>query len=318
MEGQPFSVREAVLFTLFGYFLVPQLIGLFLRRAMEGAGISYSSWAPLVEAVSEAAVLIFCIYRLKKAPSDGLLRIYREEGNHSSADFSWDAPNAAGKKKREEMGTYLVCPDACFSPVFPMGELDFTAVIRVILLAFFGFDAANGIASLLVGFFENQSYQQAILKTSENSPGAGAPFVLTLLAYGIMAPVFEEVLIRGILYRGIRSRSGFWTAALLSSVLWSLSHIAVRTVILTFLAGFIFSLVYEKYRKLWIPILLHVGNNILSLQEVQKFIPPIRKPDLPEQMIILLLAEVLISIWLFKKICDNEKPLDGKTPLFHV
>lgn len=53
-------------------------------------------------------------------------------------------------------------------------------------------------------------------------PGALPLFVVTTV---LLAPVAEEVVFRGVLFQGLRSRAGFWVAALVSAALFTVPHL---------------------------------------------------------------------------------------------
>ena len=95
---------------------------------------------------------------------------------------------------------------------------------------------------------------------------------LLLIAVLVAAPLAEEMLFRGFLYRGIAaSRAGPTVAILVSSVVWALLHIsqydwyAVVTILLTGLY-----LGYVRYRtgSVTLTILLHFLSNAIATLEV--------------------------------------------------
>jgi len=89
------------------------------------------------------------------------------------------------------------------------------------------------------------------------------------LAFGIIsaclvAPVAEEILYRGVLFRSLANRTGVWAAAALSAVIFSAVHfydlhgfLSVATF------GFAAALLYAATGSLMSAILLHVLHNVL-------------------------------------------------------
>lgn len=77
----------------------------------------------------------------------------------------------------------------------------------------------------------------------------------------VMAPLFEEVLCRGILIDSARAKWGTTGAWLLSSLVFGLLHFYPAAVVNAFVIGLIFGFIYIKTGSLWVPILLHAFNN---------------------------------------------------------
>lgn len=81
----------------------------------------------------------------------------------------------------------------------------------------------------------------------------------------IMAPICEEVVYRGFVYRILRHYSGRTIAILLSAMLFSVIHGALVQAMPLFIFGVVQCLVYEKSRTIWLPIAIHAIYNSLSL-----------------------------------------------------
>ena len=90
------------------------------------------------------------------------------------------------------------------------------------------------------------------------------------------APIAEEVLFRGFLFGGLRSKLPFWPAALLSGFIFSLAH-ADPGFILPFTAiGAILAYTYERSRTLVTPIGVHLLFNSVSFFALV-FFPELRE-----------------------------------------
>ena len=92
-------------------------------------------------------------------------------------------------------------------------------------------------------------------------PGTGA---LLLLTEGMVCPVIEEILFRGLWFGGLRRRFGFWGSALFPSLAFGLIHGRV-TAMAAFLSGMLLCDLYERTGRLIMPIVVHVANNLLVL-----------------------------------------------------
>lgn len=90
-----------------------------------------------------------------------------------------------------------------------------------------------------------------------------------LLLMVVLAPVVEEIIFRGFVYRMLREQWGVWVSVAVSSVFFSLLHHGL-IVSPQLVGGIIFALAYEWTKSLWVPIALHMGANgavyVLSLR----------------------------------------------------
>ncbi len=80
----------------------------------------------------------------------------------------------------------------------------------------------------------------------------------------IVAPVFEELFFRGILFRRARDRFGFWNAAILSSMIFGIVHENTAQIIFAFVMGMLFAYTYENYQALLPAVLMHMAANAMS------------------------------------------------------
>jgi len=79
------------------------------------------------------------------------------------------------------------------------------------------------------------------------------------------APVFEEILFRGILHPFLKQRLGFAHALWMNSLLFALVHHHAMSLLPLFGLAIVLTLLYEWRRNLAAPIALHAGFNALSL-----------------------------------------------------
>lgn len=92
-----------------------------------------------------------------------------------------------------------------------------------------------------------------------------APVYSQILSLGILVPICEEMVFRGLLFQRMRERGTFMQAALFSSVVFGLMHMNMVQMIYGFLVGMMLAYVYEKYGSVKAPILAHMSMNILSV-----------------------------------------------------
>ncbi len=91
---------------------------------------------------------------------------------------------------------------------------------------------------------------------------------LLWFALVIAAPVFEEALFRGFLYEGLRrTKLGAGGTIVVTTALWTLLHVAqYDPFFLTLIAliGILLGIARERTGSLYVPLAIHVLNNLLS------------------------------------------------------
>jgi membrane protease YdiL (CAAX protease family) len=93
---------------------------------------------------------------------------------------------------------------------------------------------------------------------------ASGPQSLALIALVVGAPLSEELLFRGYLLHRLRHTPlGFWGAALLANIGWTLLHIEYSWLSLAdvFIAGLLFSWALWRTQSIWVPIAFHAIYN---------------------------------------------------------
>jgi len=92
--------------------------------------------------------------------------------------------------------------------------------------------------------------------------GSAGAVGVTLLGSVLFAPVFEELLFRGLLYGTLRARLAWPLAAAGSALVFALAHgYGAAGFLSVFLSGVLWAWVYERTGSLLAPILAHVVNN---------------------------------------------------------
>jgi membrane protease YdiL (CAAX protease family) len=107
----------------------------------------------------------------------------------------------------------------------------------------------------------------------QDALAGGRAFVLALLVALVIAPVAEEVLFRGVLFRALRYRIGMWPAAVLSSAAFTGVHVEIvvsqpLALVGLFTFGLVLAWSMEKFQHLLVPILAHAVFNGISLSLV--------------------------------------------------
>lgn len=138
----------------------------------------------------------------------------------------------------------------------------------VAFLVYFGLlIVATVIAGQVLGI--NTEQEQEIGFEGAKTGGQGLIFVFMSLV--ILAPVVEEILFRGFLFGGLRTKLSFPWAVVITSVLFAVPHLFASSTGFLWIAAvdtFVLSLVLcymrEKTGALWVPIGIHAIKNSLA------------------------------------------------------
>jgi len=153
-----------------------------------------------------------------------------------------------------------------FGPSQPTGSwlaLGFGLVAGI--LALFTAYGVNIALSLIAG--ADEPVEQQLL---QDALGGGLTLLLAGVIAVIVAPIVEEVVFRGVLFRALADRLGLWVGAILSSSVFALIHIEVVTsqpIALggLFAVGLALALAFHYTGNLLVPIIGHAVFNAASL-----------------------------------------------------
>lgn len=110
-------------------------------------------------------------------------------------------------------------------------------------------------------FLEKINYQ--------GSPGVElssmGQIILGIIVIVILAPIFEEIIFRGFLLSGLKSRFSDIKAILLSGVAFALMHMNPEQTVYQFLLGATCAYVAIKSGSLILPIIIHAFSNLIAL-----------------------------------------------------
>ena len=120
------------------------------------------------------------------------------------------------------------------------------------------------------------------VRTSLGDPAVPEPMlawyksarVLPLLWFAIVvaAPVFEEAVFRGFMYRGLAaSRAGTGGAVLITALLWAALHLGQYDLLATasvLVLGLLMGIARAKTGSLYVPLAMHVLNNAVATVQI--------------------------------------------------
>ncbi len=107
-------------------------------------------------------------------------------------------------------------------------------------------------------------------QVGEHLPAVGT--ALTVVYAIVIAPIGEELFFRGVLFRALRDRHGFWVGAVGSSIGFGLIHFipgsaidAALLMTVMFFTGIALCFIYERRRTIVAPIAAHVTFNVIGI-----------------------------------------------------
>ena len=119
--------------------------------------------------------------------------------------------------------------------------------------------------------------------------------VIQLVVIGILAPVSEELIFRGLIFRRSRDYVGFMWAAVCSGLFFGIYHGNLTQGIFAFFMGMLFAAIYEHYGTLWAPIVAHMANNIFATLE-NDLLDKINVPDIAYVFYVIVMGAAGIAL----------------------
>lgn len=92
-----------------------------------------------------------------------------------------------------------------------------------------------------------------------------ASFPMQIICLGILVPVCEEMVFRGLIFRRMRQNVSFLRAALFSTGIFAFLHGNLVQMLYGFFMGLTFCYLYEKYGSVKAPVFAHMTANIFSV-----------------------------------------------------
>lgn len=114
---------------------------------------------------------------------------------------------------------------------------------------------------MTVSFFSNGS----ILENLSDSFGMDSNTLwINILSIGIMVPLLEETLYRGLIFLRLKKTIKIPLAALISSIIFALSHTHIIAMIYSFIIGMLFSIILARRNNILLVITSHAFFNLSS------------------------------------------------------
>lgn len=98
-----------------------------------------------------------------------------------------------------------------------------------------------------------------------NLYGKNTQFFTNLISVGMIGPILEEYMFRGVVYHECKKQYSNMKSILICTILFTLLHFTFVQMIYAFAFSFILIYVYERYQNIKAPIILHMASNITTM-----------------------------------------------------
>ena len=96
-------------------------------------------------------------------------------------------------------------------------------------------------------------------------PDTNLEIIIAFISIAIIAPLVEEIVFRGFIYKTLRTKYNISFSIFISFVLFYLFHLDPQMLIMLSIVSIALCLSYEYSQSLTLPVLIHSGINISSL-----------------------------------------------------
>ncbi len=92
----------------------------------------------------------------------------------------------------------------------------------------------------------------------------GGSFIMEVICIGIITPILEEIVFRGLIYTRLRRAMPVIAAQILSALIFGAAHMNWMQFVYASLIGFLMALLFEKYQSILPSMLFHIAFNCFS------------------------------------------------------
>jgi len=117
-----------------------------------------------------------------------------------------------------------------------------------------------GIMTFLFSAGMIPEYQQGLKEIV-----SGTNFLFAVLVIGIVAPAFEEILFRGLIYGQLKNNFNVVVSVVVQALIFGAYHGNLIQFVYAVPLGIFFSYSYLKTKTIWTPIAIHIWFNIMNI-----------------------------------------------------
>ena len=141
-----------------------------------------------------------------------------------------------------------------------------------------------------------------------NSIFEGNSFFVLLLGIGILGPIVEEILFRGLVFNELRKNMPVALAVVLQGLAFGAYHMNWTQFLYAAPLGILFGLVYLWTRSIWSTILVHIFFNTTGVVIAQYFNEQKFLNIFTFTLSLIVAVIILVSLW-FGRVKHNKKVL---------
>ena len=139
------------------------------------------------------------------------------------------------------------------------------------------------------------------------------PLIACIVSFVIFAPIVEESLFRGFMYSPFKKKLGDKGSIFLSSLIWSLGHQNLKSLVSLFVIGVILSHLYKKNQSLIPSIVMHSMNSFLSFGIfVYSMLAKCGILSPPTKSSLIVIPVSLFLIFVVLALISKDRPRDRK------
>lgn len=120
-------------------------------------------------------------------------------------------------------------------------------------------------ANILMTILLNLINSRIELQSGAQDALFGSGFFIQVIGIGIIVPIMEEVLFRGLVYNRLKDYNKGWSSIILAAGIFALYHGNALQILFAFPMALLILAVYEKWNTLLAPIIFHMTVNISSI-----------------------------------------------------
>ena len=126
----------------------------------------------------------------------------------------------------------------------------------------------------LINAFSMLFVENAVIQMSEQV--LELPFLAAFFFIAVSAPVCEELVFRGVVYRGYRKSGTLLQAAVFSALLFAIGHMNFNQATYAFVIGIILVLLVEATGSIWASVIYHIvfnGHSVCMMYLAENLFP---------------------------------------------
>lgn len=186
--------------------------------------------------------------------------------------------------------------------------------------AFYGFLVLLGAASCISG--SNMIYMTGINSSSESYTAAAsalysAGLIPEIIGVGLISPMAEEFLFRGLVYRRFKEISPSAISMVWASLIFAMLHSNMVQGIYAFVMGMVLCYARERYGSMLAPVVIHIASNLMAIFATETGVLDFMYEEQSSLFMVTLAGCMIITcmIYLIERFVQ---PITGETILFKI